>query len=137
MKNIVRTGALALCFLSGVAMTLIFNVAVAEDGKKQPPAYLIISVNEIHPEKLGPYKKAAGQLTKKYGGAKLLGLSTAENIEILEGNWEFPGLLLVEKFESMEALKQYWYSDEYQDVKKLREGYAEANFFVAIEGRPE
>ena len=109
---------------------------VARATEEKTPAYMIISVNEIHPDKLGPFKKAVRPIVQSVGGAELLAISQKDDVQLLEGEWNFPGLLLIEKFESMEAVKSYWYSDEYQEVKKLREGYAEANFFIAIEGRP-
>lgn len=102
-----------------------------------PPAYLIISINEIRPEMLGPFKKAVRPIVQeKAGGAELLAFSKQKDIQLLEGKWENQGILLIERFKSMEALKAYWYSDEYTEVKKLREGHAEANFFIAVEGRP-
>ncbi|MGI9228583.1 MAG: DUF1330 domain-containing protein [Gammaproteobacteria bacterium] len=110
------------------------EAALNESAKR--PAYLIISVNEIHPDKMGPYKKAVRPLAQKAGGTTLLGLSRQEDIEVLEGEWNYPGILLIERFESMDALKSFWYSEEYEAAKKLREGFAEANFFVAIEGKP-
>lgn len=103
----------------------------------QTPAYMIISVNEINPDKMEPFKKATRPIVQSVGGAELLAVSPQSNIEVLEGEFDYPGLLLIEKFESMDAIKRYWYSDEYAEAKKLREGHAEANFFIAIEGRPE
>ena len=107
---------------------------VAEVAER--PAYLIISINEIDREKMAPYFEAVRPLVQKAGGAELLGLAQQDDIEVLEGEWDFPGILVIEKFNSMEALKSYWYSEEYEEVKKLRQGPAEANFFIAIEGAP-
>ena len=33
----------------------------------------------------------------------------------------------------MDVLKEFWYSDDYQAAKKLREGLATVNFISAIE----
>ena len=63
--------------------------------------------------------------------------STEEKIEVMEGSWNFSGVLVIEKLPSMAALKRFWNSEEYQEVKKLRAGITETNFFVAIEGPPE
>ena len=139
MKQTVYVLGLILCFLGGWFFNAQTSSALAADtdvNNSVPPAYMIISVNEIHPEKMGPYRAAVRPLIQRAGGIELLGLSQEENIQILEGDFDFPGILLIEKFDSMEALKSYWYSDEHQEAKKLRDGIVEPNFFVAIEGRP-
>jgi uncharacterized protein (DUF1330 family) len=140
MKQIVYVLGLVLCFLSGWFLNTQTSDAVAADtaeGDAVPPAYMIISVNEIHPEKMGPYRAAVRPLIQKVGGTELLSLSKEADIQVLEGEFEFPGILLIEKFESMNALKSYWYSDAHQEAKKLRDGIVEPNFFLAIEGRPQ
>ena len=36
----------------------------------------------------------------------------------------------------MAAVLEFWYSDAYQEAKKLREGASKVNFIVAVEGAP-
>ncbi|NKB98985.1 MAG: DUF1330 domain-containing protein [Pseudomonadales bacterium] len=68
-------------------------------------------------------------------GIEILGRSnTINNSQVLEGEWTEPGYIIVEKFSSMRALKEFWFSEEYQEAKKLREGAVKMNFIVAIEG---
>ena len=55
---------------------------------------------------------------------------------MLEGEWPYEEGLVIEKFSSMAALKEFWYSEGYQDAKKLREGALKMNFIVAVEGVP-
>lgn len=135
MKQLTYVLGLALCFSAGWLASGRVGVAIAADTELQRPAYMIISVNEIHPEKMGPYRAAVRPLIQKVGGTKLLGLSQEADIKVLEGEFDLPGILLIEEFESMQALESYWYSDEHQEAKKLRDGIVEPNFFVAIEGR--
>lgn len=118
-------------FLSGKAQK-----SVPLETETSTPAYMVISVNEINPDKMDPFKKAVRPIVQSVGGAELLAVAPLSKVEVLEGEFDNPGLLLIEKFESMEAIKRYWYSDDYKEAKKLREGHAEANFFIAIEGRP-
>lgn len=133
---------LLICFgagwlLKGQALTAPVKADTTSPQTPQStPAYMIISVNEINPDKMGPFKAAVRPIVQGVGGAELLAVAPQGKFEVLEGEFDFPGLLLIEKFESMDAIKRYWYSDEYTEVKKLREGHAEANFFIAIEGRP-
>ena len=35
---------------------------------------------------------------------------------------------------SMAALKEFWFSDAYQEAKKLREGASKVNLIIAVEG---
>lgn len=134
---------LIVCFAAGwLIRGNAINAAPIEKPSQvatpvQNPAYMIISVNEINPDKMEPFKKATRPIVQSVGGAELLAVSPQNNIEVLEGKFDYPGLLLIEKFESMDAIKSYWYSDAYAEAKKLRAGHAEANFFIAIEGRPE
>jgi len=101
------------------------------------PAYLIVSVVEPDdPTLMQPYQEASGPLGREMAGAQPLGFAAPGEVEVLEGNWDMPGLLLVEQFTSMDALKSYWSSPEYTEVKKLRDGLAEVNFIVAIDGVP-
>jgi uncharacterized protein (DUF1330 family) len=64
-------------------------------------------------------------------GLEILG---SGEIELMEGDWDhFPALTL-EKFDSKAALHKFWYSPEYQQAKKLREGHLDVQFIVAVEG---
>ena len=137
MKQLIYGLGIVLCFACGWTASEMMRTAEAAEDEGERPAYMIISVNEIHPDKMGPYKQAVGPVAReKAGGIELLAVSQEQGIRVMEGTWELPGLLLIERYKSMEALEEFWYSDEYQEVKKLRDGFAEANFFLAIEGRP-
>ena len=57
-------------------------------------------------------------------------------VTVLEGEWPYDEGILIEKFTSMAALRAFWYSDGYQEAKKLREGALKVNFIVAVEGVP-
>jgi uncharacterized protein (DUF1330 family) len=60
-------------------------------------------------------------------------IATSQAPEVLEGNWPY-GNVAIERFDSMQALREFWYSDGYQEAKKLREGLSTINFIVAVEG---
>ncbi len=96
---------------------------------------MIISVEELAPEKMTPYKQAVGPVAKKFGGIELLAFANPDQIQVMEGSWDHSGLLLIEEYVSMAQLKAFWYSNDYQEVKKLREHYAKVNFFIAVNGR--
>ena len=144
MKFVLYACGLIICFTAGWFLRgpASLDIVDAEPDEAMPaanahnPAYMIISVNEINPDKMGPFKSAVRPIVQSVGGAELLAVAPLEKVEVLEGAFDNPGLLLIERFDSMEAIRKYWYSDEYSEAKKLRDGHAEANFFIALEGRP-
>ena len=54
---------------------------------------------------------------------------------LLEGNWEYPGFVVIEEFTSMEHLKEFWFSPDYQEAIKLRDGKVKLDFVVAVNGQ--
>ena len=45
----------------------------------------------------------------------------------------YKGNVVLQKVDSMDALLRFWNSPEYQEAKKLREGFIKSNFIIAIE----
>lgn len=86
-----------------------------------PKAYIIITEDVKDAAGMGEYAKLAGQTM---ANAKILAFDT--NAEQIEGDWHGTQTVLLE-FESEEAAKQWYYSDEYQDALKLRQAAADCN----------
>jgi uncharacterized protein (DUF1330 family) len=98
--------------------------------KNRKPVYLVVSAEVRNEEALEPYRQQAVPLAEA-AGLEILG---SGEIELMEGDWDhFPALTL-EKFDSKAALHKFWYSQEYQQAKKLREGHLDVQFIVALEG---
>ena len=74
----------------------------------------IFSVND--PEKFAAYQQVAGPTVVKYGG-KILGGGT--NIEVADGTWSPIGMVVI-KFESKAAAREWYNSPEYSAVKSER-----------------
>jgi uncharacterized protein (DUF1330 family) len=111
----------------GVALGIVIHIFMI---KRKKPAYLVVSAEVRNDEALGPYREHAVPLAEA-AGLEILG---SGEIELMEGSWDhFPSLTL-EKFDSKDALNKFWYSPEYQEAKKLREGHLEVQFIVAVEG---
>lgn len=83
--------------------------------------YVIITEDIKDPAGMAEYGKLASQAM---GTAKVLAFSPA--VESLEGEWHGTQTVLLE-FESVEAAKQWYYSDAYQEAAKLRQAAAECN----------
>lgn len=83
--------------------------------------YVIITEDIKDPAGMAEYGKLASQTM---ANAKVLGFGPA--VETLEGEWHGTQTVLLE-FESVEAAKEWYYSDEYQAAAKLRQAAAECN----------
>jgi len=122
----------AVSMVLGILMGVTaLQVVTAQTAMK--PAYLIASSRPIHPDKMAPYRAAAGPLAMK-AGLEILA-SGDPSAHVLEGAWTQAGGLTIERYRSMEELLAFWNSSGYQEAKKLRDGHVEMNFIVAIEGR--
>ena len=100
-----------------------------------PPAYLVVSSDVINPEAMGRYGAAAGPLAA-VAGVEVLAGRPDPTVTVLEGDWPYAEGIVIERFNSMSALKDFWFSDSYQEAKKLRAGALKVNFIVAVEGVP-
>lgn len=100
-------------------------------------AYMITSGNIVDPSRMGEYLANAVPLFNKAGAIEVaFGIDKAESIVVLEGMWNLPGLVMVYKFPSLDAIHTFWNSDEYQKVKAFRDnGVVDPNFTIAIEDR--
>ncbi|MGE2733006.1 DUF1330 domain-containing protein [Mycolicibacterium vaccae] len=83
--------------------------------------YVIITEDIKDPAGMSEYAKLAGQTM---GNAKVLAFGPPT--EALEGEWHGTQTVLLE-FESVEAAKEWYYSDEYQAAAKLRQAAADCN----------
>jgi len=128
------SAALVAGFAAGQASAPQAAAQTAAGGQTGPrPAYLVVSSRPIQPEKMGPYRAAAGPLARAAGLEILASGDPAAHV--LEGTWPHAGGLTVERYRSMEDLLKFWNSSGYQEARKLRAGLSEVNFIVAIEGR--
>lgn len=83
--------------------------------------YVIITEDIKDPAGMAEYGKLASQTM---GNAKVLAFGPAA--ETLEGQWHGTQTVLLE-FDSVDAAKEWYYSDGYQEAAKVRQGAAECN----------
>ena len=93
------------------------------------PAYLIVRANVTDMEQYGEYMKLTPAIVEKYGGSFLV---RGGDKVILEGP-DAPERIVLLKFDSIEAARRMYNSEEYRAAIKLREGAALASF-VIMEG---
>lgn len=135
-------GFMSICYRSGLilsfmlgaaasAMTHVFAVDAQSNTHHEKPAYLIASWKTIHPGQIESIKAAIVPLAEK-AGYVLLGASVPQ---VLEGTWPYDGIVIVQRYRSMEALRDFWFSPEHAAAKKLREGHIDSHFVVAVEAQ--
>lgn len=83
--------------------------------------YVLITETITDPEGMKEYAKLAG---KAMAGATVL--SVDQQPTVVEGSWECTQTVLLE-FESVQAAKDWYYSDAYQAAAKLRQAAATCN----------
>ena len=118
---------IVIALVAGIGLGIAIHIFMMNNRK---PVYLVVSAEVRNEEALEPYRQQAVPLAEA-AGLEILG---SGEIELMEGDWDhFPALTL-EKFDSKAALHKFWYSQEYQQAKKLREGHLDVQFIVALEG---
>jgi len=93
------------------------------------PAYIVVEVEVLDPEKYEDYKKMVPASLAKYGGKFLVRGGKAEN---LEGNWS-PKRIVITEFPSVDQARAWWSSPEYAEAKALRQATAKTEMIV-VEG---
>ena len=82
---------------------------------------MIIQADITDPEQFVEYAKRAPALIEKYGGRYRCMRGQVEQLEGKPDNRK----IVVSEWPSMEAAQSFWNSDEYAELKQLREGAAE------------
>lgn len=127
-------------YIISAIMIFIFGVRLAKympwlrqlifrKKKTEKSVYMIINLQVLDNEKQKLYVEKALPLAHRAG---LEFLAAGEPV-VLGGDWPFKGTVVVEKFRSMTAVKEYWNSAAYQDARKLLIGADIRDFTIAIE----
>lgn len=81
-------------------------------------AYIVVEAVLTDPAGFLPYTKAVPPLVQKFGGEYI---AIGGESEVLEGDWGKTKVVL-HRWPTMQAARDFWYSEEYEAAKKLREG---------------
>jgi uncharacterized protein (DUF1330 family) len=92
-------------------------------------AYVIAETEITDPERFERYKAASPSSVAAGGGRFLV---RGGELAVLEGDWQ-PSRLVMLEFENLQAAKQWYESELYQEAKKLREGAAHFRM-VSVQG---
>lgn len=91
-----------------------------------PKAYVIITEAIHDPETMAEYSKASAPSLAEHG-AKVLSVDTRPRI--LEGSWHGDRTVMLE-FESVEAARAWYDSEDYQAALPIRQAAAASNAVV-------
>jgi uncharacterized protein (DUF1330 family) len=92
-------------------------------------AYVIVQAEVTDSQKFGEYLKESPGIIARYGGKYIV--RGGEKI-ILEGDDKEKRVVVIE-FPTLEKAKEWYGSEEYQRIKRLREGAAVGSL-IAVDG---
>jgi uncharacterized protein (DUF1330 family) len=92
-------------------------------------AYVIVQVEVTDWDKFREYLKETPRVMAKYGGRYI---ARAGEMVIFEGDEQSKRVVLIE-FPSLQKVKDWYYSEEYKQIKSLRKGAATGSL-IAIDG---
>ena len=91
-----------------------------------PKGYVILTEDIKDPEGMKAYARAAsGSMSR--GGCKVLAVDT--KAQVVEGNWHGHQTVVLE-FDSVDAARAWYESEEYQKAAKLRRAAADCNVVI-------
>jgi uncharacterized protein (DUF1330 family) len=76
---------------------------------------------------IGGYGKAAAALIERHGGRYLV---RAPGVQLLEGDWGDGSSAVISEWPDMAALRGFWDSPEYAEIKTLRDGIADCRVWA-------
>ena len=91
--------------------------------------YMIFNININNPDNYKEYVDKVKPIAEKYGGEYIVRGGTSK---VIEGNWQYPRTVVI-KFPSYEKALEFYESDEYKPIKKIRQENAVSNAII-IEG---
>ena len=92
--------------------------------------YFVANIRIKDQEAFNEYRAKVDAVFNRYSGEYL---SIDDNPIILEGEWKYSRLVLI-RFPDIDSLNQWYYSEDYQDILKLRLNGADCDTFV-VQGR--
>lgn len=79
-------------------------------------AYVLVEVHVTNPEPYAAYRDLAGASVARHGGRFLV---RGGAVTPLEGGWQ-PQRLVVIEFPSVDAAREWYFSEDYQTALKIR-----------------
>jgi len=93
------------------------------------PAFVVVDVSATDEDRAAQYRALSGPSVEKHGGRFV---ARGGALHVLEGDWE-PARLVVIEFDSVDAARGWYESDDYAEARAVREGAGTWNM-VVVEG---
>ena len=81
--------------------------------------YMIVFAHITQPQAFKAYSSKTAALIPHFGGKYI---TIGRNANTLEGDFGQGMSIVISEWPSRESVEKFWYSEEYQILKKLREG---------------
>ena len=91
-----------------------------------PAGYAIFNINVTNPENYKHYIEQVVSVAKKFGAEYIV--RGGEN-QVIEGTWQHPRTVVM-RFPSYEKALEWYNSEEYKPIKKIRLDNAETNGII-------
>ena len=91
------------------------------------PSYLVVDIEWHDVEKRKEYTQRIKSVLEKYGGTEVL--VGGSEPQVLEGDWK-PHRVVILEFPAMAALRDWYGSEEYAPLLRLREQGAKTNMIA-------
>jgi len=125
-----------------VALSALVGIAIGAmamqglHAQSKPPVYLVTEINVTNPEAYGSEFAPKAQATIKAAGGRLVAIggaggAGAEPLTVIAGT--APQRLVIQQWDSLDQLKAWYNSADYQAALKIGEKYATFRR-IAIEG---
>ena len=92
-------------------------------------AYLIVDITVRDEQRYAGYRARVSDQIQQYGGEYLV---RGGKLERLEGDWR-PSRVVVVRFDSIAAAKAWWESEDYAELKAVRQATTDTKMIV-VEG---
>ena len=93
-------------------------------------AYVVVDIHVKDPERYEEYKKKAAPSVSAFGGRYLVRGAPCETLE--GGQWQ-PKRFVILEFPTAERAREWWNSDLYAPIKKIRHATASTEM-ILVEG---
>jgi len=132
-----RILAPALCTLAGIAIGALAVQGLHAQAK--PPVYFVAEITVTNPQAYGKEYAPKAQASIKAAGGKIIALggaggAGAQSVTAFDG--APPKRVAIQVWDSMEKLKAWYNSADYQQARKIGKKYATFRSF-AVEGLPQ
>jgi len=107
---------------------LCYSLVANRENEQMKKGYLVANIRVTDAEKFQEFSGMAAPAIQKYGGKVLARGPLADRHE-----GDLTGIVMMIEFESKEAAERFYFSDEYQEAKAVREVCSDTDLMI-IEG---